>query len=323
MFPSPQPLPGSTRLVQTVTGPVPFPLLGLTDAHNHVWIDPVADSDPASPVLNQFHPICAELYEYHKAGGDTILDCQPAGCGRNGNSLRELARASGVKIVACTGFHLRKYYSPDFWLWRAKPEGIASFMASELSEGLAETRSSVFLVRAGFIKIAIEASLENTPAAALEGAALCASQTGAMLEIHTEKGAMAHEVAEFFLCRGVGLGQLVLCHMDKRADFGLHKELAQAGVLLEYDTFYRPKYQPEENLWPLIEKMVAAGLANRVALATDMADRQMYHNLGGGPGLASLPTHIRKQLLAREIPQVDLTLMLGDNIARRLVGLPE
>jgi len=68
--------------------------------------------------------------------------------------------------------------------------------------------------------------------------------------------------------------------MDKRPDIGLHQELAHLGVLLEYDTFYRPKYNPSENLWPLIEKNGNTGHADRIALATDMAEAELYYFIG-------------------------------------------
>jgi phosphotriesterase-related protein len=109
--------------------------------------------------------------------------------------------------------------------------------------------------------------------------------------------------------------------MDKRPDPGLHKELARLGVLLEYDTFYRPKYNPSENLWPLIEKMVDAGFSDRVALATDMAEPEFYRFIGGGAGLASLPSEIQDQLTKKGIPETARKQMLGSNIARRLAGI--
>jgi len=97
----------------------------------------------------------------------------------------------------------------------------------------------------------------------------------------------------------------------------LHRELAQAGVLLEYDTFHRPKYDPEATLWPLIERMAAAGLDGAVALATDMADPALWA-YGGGPGPASLPGSIRSRLQALGLPPETITGMLGYNVATRL-----
>jgi phosphotriesterase-related protein len=235
--------------------------------------------------------------------------------------LLALSRASGVHIVACTGFHRKKYYSQDYWLWKADAQEIYEVLCSELELGLYETLETSSPFKAGFIKIAMEATWAECPHAALEGAAAAGRKSGALMEIHTEKGALAEKACIYFIDKGLSPRQLVLCHMDKRPDFGLQKELARLGVLLEYDTFYRPKYKPVENLWPLLEYMVSAGCSDRIALATDMAESELYHFIGGGAGLGSLPGEILNQLIKREIPENDRNNMVGGNIGRRLAGL--
>jgi len=277
------------RPVITVQGPIPHDSLGITDAHNHVWISPVSGADPNVPILNQFDSILMELNRYCEKGGQTLLDCQPEGCGRDGNQLLALSKASHVNIIACTGFHRKKYYPPDHWFWKAGAAKICDFLHSELEQGLLETLKTTSPVRAGFIKIALETAWADCPLTALEAAAGVAVQLNAMVEVHTEKGALAEKACIYFLDKGLSPRQLVLCHMDKRPDAGLQKELARLGVLLEYDTFYRPKYNPSANLWPLIETMVSAGYSDRIALATDMAESELYYFIGKGPGLASLP----------------------------------
>jgi predicted metal-dependent phosphotriesterase family hydrolase len=309
------------RPVITVQGPVPYERLGITDAHNHLWIEPVPGADPGSPILNQFDLILKELAEYREKGGESLLDCQPEGCGRNGNQLLALSMASKVNLIACTGYHRKKYYPQNYWLWKAGVQNICDFMCSELDKGLFETQKTTSPVRAGFIKIALESTWADCPHAAIEGAACAALKSKALMEIHTEKGALAEKACIYFTNLGLLPSQLVLCHMDKRPDAGLHKELARLGVLLEYDTFYRPKYDPSVNLWPLIEQMVNAGFSNRVALATDMAEAVLYHQIGGGAGLASLPGEIQDQLIKKDFPETARKQMIGGNIARRLAGI--
>ena len=169
------PTPSSVaRPVITVQGPLPYEYLGITDAHNHMWIEPVPGADPSAPILNQFDLILKELVEYREKGGETLLDCQPEGCGRDGNQLLALSIASKVNLIACTGFHRKKYYPQNYWLWRARAQKICDFLCSELEQGLFETLETPSPVRAGFIKIALESTWADCPHAALEGAASAA-----------------------------------------------------------------------------------------------------------------------------------------------------
>ena len=305
----------------TVLGPMSYTDLGLTDAHNHIWIDPVPGADPSAPVLNQAEEIKHELIDYRLSGGSTILDCQPGECGRDGNRLRKLSQSSKVQIIACTGFHRKKYYAPDHWLWSASAEQISGYFCAELEDGLKETNSvplryGLDLSRSHWKKVG-----KQLPRLRWKEQRWLRHHTKSLIEIHTEKGNLAEKACIYFSDRGVSTHQLVLCHMDKRPDLGLHKELAHFGVLLEYDTFFRPKYNPFQNLWPLIADMVQSGCADRITLATDMAESAMYHSIGKGPGLRSLPQDIRKQLIKNEIPEPMIQQMLGENIARRLAGL--
>jgi len=312
--------PGAQGQVRAVLGEIPHEMLGITDAHNHAWIDPIPGAAPGAPVLNQYDKIRDELDLYRLAGGKSLLDCQPGGCGRNANQLARLSRGTGVNIIACTGFHRKKYYPADHWLFRTNSGQAAEFFLGELISALQETQDQPEPIRAGFIKVALESGWSDSPQVLLEGAAGVARQTGSLVQIHTEKGGLAEKVAAYFADQGIAPDQLVLCHMDKRPDLGLHVELAKFGALLEYDTFYRPQYEPESNLWALIQKMVDAGLRDHIALATDMAVATMYTTIGNGPGLASLPGEIKTKLLKMGMSESSIQGMLGGNIARRLAG---
>jgi phosphotriesterase-related protein len=149
--------------VITVLGSVPPESMGVTDAHNHVWIEPVNGSIPEAPVLNDHSNIRAELIEFHQSGGGSQIDCQPGGCGRNGNMLSELSRATRVNIVACTGYHLKKYYPSDFWLFSTTIEKAADYFIAEIDNGLEECLQVGNPVQAGFIKIACHATLDSSP----------------------------------------------------------------------------------------------------------------------------------------------------------------
>ena len=154
------------------------------------------------------------------------------------------------------------------------------------------------------------------PAALWEAAAAASRDTGAALLAHTEAGAAAEQIVTRLLGYGVAADRLVICHIDKRPDTGLHRELAQAGVLLEYDTFFRPKYDPERNVWPLLQRMVAAGLAGQVAIGTDLAGTAFWQE----SARPALPGEIVTRLQDLGFDAPTIRRLTGSNIAGRLAG---
>ena len=301
-------------LLMTVLGPIEPDDAGITDAHNHLFIAPVPDSASDSPVLENQMVIGAELLDFVRAGGKTIVDCQPGGCGRDCRALHRLARSCGVNILASTGFHLTRYYPTDYWLFRASIEEARAYFLSELKQSVYETRGSHEIVRANLIKIACEETVEKSAIALMEAAAIVSRDEDVAIQIHTEKGADAEQIVQPMTKFGSDPARLVLCHMDKRPDFELHYDLAQMGILLEYDTFFRPKYKPEENVWPLLGRMVDANLDSKIAIATDMADLAMWLNLGGDLGLTGLFTHIIPRLQDIGFTANTIAKLVGENI---------
>lgn len=306
--------------VMTVTGPVPVGDLGITDAHSHLYIAPVAGGSPDAPVLTDEAAVRRELAAYRRAGGGAVIDCQPGGCGRDGLVLRRLAIATGVTVVAATGFHRRRYYPAKAPLFTLSSEAAADYFLSEIHDGLTETRGSNEVVFPGLIKIAAEASPDQAPLHLFEAAAAVSRETGYAIEMHTERGASVEAYLAFFGSLGLSPRQLVFCHVDKRPDFGLHRELARAGVMLEYDTFFRPKYDPDRNAWPLLREMIRAGLADRVALATDMAEPSLWAEMGGAPGMGGIFSIIKARLEQMHVSEPTCAALLGGNIAGRLAS---
>jgi phosphotriesterase-related protein len=227
-----------------------------------------------------------------------------------------------VHVIASTGFHRRKYYPPDYWLFQASQVQACDLFMTAIQNNILEATEVSESVRVGLIKIACEARLEDTPHSLLEAAAEASRRTGTAIAIHTEKGSQAERILEYFQEQDVDPQRLVICHIDKRPDAGLHRELARAGALLEYDTFYRPRYEPEKNVWPLLEKLANNGLASSIALATDMAEAELWSHLGNGPGLAGFITVVRTRLKSMGFPLPTIDRLTGGNIADRLARQP-
>ena len=304
------------KKVTTVLGPIAPETMGITDAHNHLWISSLEGVARGVPVLDRYELILEELEDYKKNGGSSQIDCQPGAAGRDANRLRELSISSGVNIVACTGFHLEAYYPDGNTLWRMDQDVAAEYFIGEIVSGLLETRDNDVPVFPGFIKVAVREDLENTPRHLLEAAVEASERSGLAIEMHTERGAGVENFLDFYSKKEFSLDRLIICHMDKRPDVGLHKELVQAGCMLEYDTFFRPKYLPDKNVWNLIPEMVNAGYHRSLVLATDLAESDLWAKIGGGPGLAGFVNKIMKRL-ETIIADGDIILdLMGANIAR-------
>jgi len=308
-------------VIETVLGPVESLPPGAVDAHAHIWLDGVEGADPAATfVLSDEAGIAADLHAFRSAGGAAAVDSQPGGAGRNLGALARLAEQSGVAIVASTGFHLRQYHAAGHPLnpWEASPRDARARFERELEDGLAVAGRSR-PVRAGIIKTASPGRLDDPAFLPLLRAALAASDaTGAFVQVHTERGAGVEELAAIVERSGVPPERVMLCHMDKRPDASLHSMLAERGYLLEYDTFLRPKYDPENGVWPLLEEMLSRGHDRSVACALDLADSTMWAHRGAPLGLAALPTAIAARLRRLGASAETTARLTGGNVAERL-----
>jgi 5-phospho-D-xylono-1,4-lactonase len=308
----------SDNKLLTVLGPINKNEVGITDAHNHVWIDSVEGVNTDAPILDNKEKILSELIDFRANSGSAIVDCQPGGAGRNANKLYELSKLSGVHIIASTGFHLKRYYPPDFWLFGKTVDEASKFFLQELQNCIVESQHFHLIIRSGLIKIAFEETLNRSPMHLVEAAVVASLETGAAIEVHTEKGAAAEKIYKSLFGFGMPAEKIILCHLDKKADFELHKALAEEGILLEYDTFFREKYHPDKNVWSLLETMVVNGLDNKVAIATDMADTKMWKSYGGLPGLTGLQKNILPQMQRMGFDAVTIKKLIGENIVERL-----
>src|SRR5258707_4780993 len=111
----------------TVTGQVPVENVHLADAHAHLWINPPEGLAPESRFeLTDSERIKAELEDFRAAGGTTLVDFQPEGCGRDANKLIQFSQTTGLHVTATTGVPLQKHYSPHDCLWLASAEQAAA-----------------------------------------------------------------------------------------------------------------------------------------------------------------------------------------------------
>jgi len=277
--------------VVSVLGPRRADLLGVVDAHDHLFLDSAA---LAGQAFEDTDRAVEEVIDARESGIQTIVELTPIGLGRRPDRMRAVAEATGVTIVAASGYHRDAHYPPGHWVHDASVETLAARVITDLATGMhpADWRDPALpldAARAGVIKAgASYHHVSRGEHRRLEAAAAAAMATGAAVIVHTEVGTAGHDVVDLLMAAGVSPSRVALAHLDRNPDPDLHAEIAARGVTLEYDTIGRAKYHPDSVVLDLIEAVASAGHLDRIVLGLDLGRRDYLRAYGGGPGLRYL-----------------------------------
>jgi predicted metal-dependent phosphotriesterase family hydrolase len=297
------------RQIMTVLGPIAPDELGPTDAHEHLFLQTPALPDDT---LDNFDRAVAELNEGRASGLRAVVELTPIGLGGRPDLLRDASQATGVTIIAATGFHRDAHYAVGHWVLDAPVETLTERVVAELRDGMQAG------IRAGVIKAG--ASHEGMSAAEerrLRAVAAAAVKTGAPVFVHTEAGTFGPEIIDLLLGDGMAADRITLAHLDRNPQIALHVEMCARGVNLVYDTIGRAKYGPDTARIDLIADMVDAGFGDRLMLGLDLGRRSYFRSYGGGPGMRHLMASFVPALRER-IGDAAVDAMLVANPARIL-----
>jgi phosphotriesterase-related protein len=243
------------------------------------------------------------------------------GCGRDAERLAALERASGVRIIASTGFHKTVFYPEDHWIFKIDSRELADIFASELEAGMfALCDSSPPAIRtpyrAGYVKTALDKDGLTGPYEPMFAAAVSAAKrTGRALMVHIEQGADPIALADYLAASGPGLPRVVFCHMDRAVpDLAVHREICSRGIYLEYDTIGRPKYHDDEREADIALEMLAAGFEDRLLMGLDTT-RERLASYGGRPGLTHIIRSFIPLLRRRGVAEGPIRKIFLDNPA--------
>lgn len=276
------------KCIETVTGPVQPEELGWCQMHEHIVVHhtPMADKNPALLFDNEQKSL-AELRSYYAAGGCAITDAQPVGAGRDAAMLTRLAKESGVRIIASTGYHLEGFYPENSPLRTMDKKALYDLYCSELTIGMladGELSNARRLTScAGIVKAAIpEEGPTGRYATLLSAAARAAAVCDVPLMLHTEKGSHAGDAVRLCCSEGLTPHRILVCHADRQAsDFMPHDEIAEMGVYLEYDTIGRFKYHSDEDEVRLIKHIIDSGYEKKLLLSLDTTAERLGAYGGG------------------------------------------
>lgn len=217
--------------VQTVLGEVRAGDLGPTLTHEHLFVGwPGWDLDPTVPDQKdeQFEVLVGRLAAAHEAGVRTIVDASPAELGRDATFLKRVSEATGIHVVASTGYYHEAWGLPVYLKMRSVDD-LTEILLHELTTGIGGG------VRAGAIKVASSGeTVGKHERKALAAAARAAKETGAPILTHAASPSVALEQAEALTAEGVRPASIQIGHCDSFPLETLRAVLAM-GVMVAFD----------------------------------------------------------------------------------------
>ncbi len=313
-----------TPSVRSVTGPVATDRLGVVDAHDHLFIDSPALK---SQSFDDTDKAIEEVRDGKWSGLGTIVEMTPIGLGRRPDRMRAVAEATGVVIIAASGYHRDAHYPADHWVHAATVETLADRIVADLTVGMhpgdwLDPGLPPDKGRAGAIKGgASYHRITRSEARRLDAIGGASAATGAAILVHAEIGTAGHDIVDRLLAAGARPERIALAHMDRNPDWELHAELGSRGVTLEYDTIGRTKYHPDSTVLDLIEAVAAAGHLERIVLGLDLGMRDYLRAYDGGPGLRYLMTAFAPRLRRRLGDAATEAILVGN--PARFFALPD
>lgn len=303
--------------VETIRGPVAVADLGVTDYHEHLFVEPPSWLHRADPdfALTSVEKSAEELQSWADAGGRTLVELTAVDFGRNIRKIREVAdRVPEVHVIATAGYNRPHYMGR--WAYAVSEDDMVRDTVRDLTEGIDGSG-----IKAGIIKGGSEYNNFNEVARKLfRVVARAYAETGAPIITHTTAGTMGVEQAGFLIEHEVPPERIALSHMDRNPDPGHHAAIAQLGVYLGYDCFGKAKYTTDQALVDLLRGMIDAGHGRSILVGNDIGRPSYWRAYGGGPGLDYVLTRFVPRLRESGFDEDELRMLLVDNPRRFFAG---
>jgi phosphotriesterase-related protein len=225
-----------------------------------------------------------------------------------------------VHVVAATGLHQARHYDAGR-LDRLYAADLAALFTAELTEGMLDAEEPAGprgSAKAGMIKVAgMFHGLDDHTRRVMAAAAEAHHATGAPIGIHHEMGTAATDVLALLHDElGVPADSLLLGHLNRFPDPGLHRELAASGAFLAFDGPSLPHHATDWRLLDSLVSLAEAGHLEQLLLGGDTTTAAA-RSTATGPGMPWLLRVLRPRLV-RALGEQATTAVLVHNPARAL-----
>lgn len=299
--------------IRTVLGDIDASELGFTMAHEHILTHPQGSGSKAEigHHLDSVEKAIEMLEAFKAVGGGCIVETTPESWGRNTPGMVEASQATGVHVIACTGYICQEHgMEPELSDWSI--DHIVDRMIKDVSEGMDGTTVKAGWVKAGTAYMHITPNEEKV----LRAAVRAANETGVCLHTHTTGGTMGIEQIEVVEDEGFNPERMIIAHVDRNPDLWYHRKMLEKGVYLIYDGPGKAKYYPDSMRVDLLRQLVADGFEDKLMLSNDMGRRSHHKVYGYGPGFTWIKERFLPRLLEEGFSQETLDKFMIENPAR-------
>ena len=319
-------IPNIAGKVQTVQGVIDPAALGPTLMHEHIFIDFKAPPPMVPPVtgvsvlkppsantgtgigagLTDYDVSLAEVMEFKKIGGGTIVDVTNFGLTRDPEALLRISKASGLNVVMGAGWYQKALHPPDMAMRTV--EELTDIVVRDVTVGAQGTS-----IRSGIIgEVGVQGKpLVENELKSVRASARAARLTGAPITIHSfGSNEEMLQVLDIIASEGVEMSRVVMGHMGSR-DLAYIKQLHDRGVYYEFDYVGQAPLSADktQQLVNHIADAIEAGYGDRLLVAHDICTKPQLKQNGGG-GYAYISTAVVPGLKAKGI---------GDDVIRRIL----
>ncbi len=300
--------------VRTVLGDIDASDLGFTMAHEHILTNPQGSGSKAEEghKLDSVEKAIEMLDEFKAIGGGCIIETTPKSWGRNTPGMVEASKASGVHVVACTGYICEEHGLMTEEVSDLTINQVADIMIKEISEGMDGTDVKAGWVKAGTAYLHITPNEEKV----IRAACRAATETGVCFHTHTTAGTMGIEQTEIAQSEGFDMERMIIAHVDRLPDLWYHRKILQTGAYIIYDGPGKAKYYPDSMRIELLTQLVADGYQEKIMLSNDMGRRTHHKVYGFGPGFNWIKERFLPRLLEEGFTQDTLDHFMVHNPAR-------
>ncbi len=331
------------KKIQTVLGRIDPEMLGPTLMHEHVLCDITppelaAQRLPATEIRldNLFeirHAWCghtghhlledrdlaaSELARFAAAGGSAIVELTCEGIAPDPAGLAEVAKRTGLHIIAGSGPYVEAYLDPD--KLKRSVDATTAAMVRAVHEGIGDSG-----VHAGILgEIGLSTPYTAVEHRSLVAAAQAQQATGAAINVHPPR-TLAGTLQAIATLResGADIERVIVSHVD-RTLFSVDDmaRLADTGAVLEFDFFgIESSYYPFADVdlpndgqrVRYIVDLVRRGHGCQIVVAHDICTRTRLRRFGG---------HGYGHLLENAVPLMRRRGLSVEDLTQILVATP-